>query len=184
MCGFGNGDILADGSQLRAGAGRSRRGRVEGRAGVCARHRGRLQFRRHRPAPAGIRHRLAFPGFRVVGGGRCGEGHGGIRGDGAPAPQAGVCGRRRGGACGCGREAAHAGTGRRSDAVGCGVRHAVAGSLPRGRSAGRYALHQLLPGLRGAGAACVRARRFHGLPGCRRPDPGQRRRACGGTSRA
>lgn len=30
------------------------------------------------------------PGFRVVGAGRCGEGHGGIRGDGAPAPQAGV----------------------------------------------------------------------------------------------
>ena len=95
-----------------------------------------------------------------------------------------IAGLVKGASKGEGREAAHAGTGRRSDAVGCGVRHAVAGALPRGRSAGRYALHQFLSGLRGAGAACVRACRFHGLPGCRRPDPGQRRRACGGTSRA
>lgn len=155
MCGLGDGDLLADGSQLRAGAGRSRWVRVEGGLGFVP----------------GIEVDCNFEGtdLHLLGYGidwRSRDFASLEEDVAAKVTEAfGETIRRL-------RKLGFA-------VDGAAVLAAAGGKLPtlelvaevmlsdaaydtpllapyrEGRSAGRYALHQLLPGLRGAGTACV-----------------------------
>ena len=178
------GRLFADRPQL--GAGR-RRGRPAGPGAghrVRPRHRDRLQLPGDGPALAGLRHRLAFGGFRAVGGGGCRQSHGVVRGHGRQPAETGLPGRCR---CGAGRrrrETADGRTDRRGDALRRELPYAPAAALYGGRRAERHALHQLLPRLFRTGPSGVRARGVYGLPRCGGAGPRQRGRARRGASGA